>query len=192
MKKIPSLFCRNHDTSGLVRNEVTPGCEWVIAGEGVATRKYDGACCMFRGGRFFKRRSLSPTDLIPPGFEPATDLDPMTHRIQGWVPVSEDAREDCYFREARRALKETPADGTYELCGPMVQGNPEKFKTHVLVRHGIDILDDCPREYHALREYLSGRDIEGLIWVHPDGRMVKLKGCDFGRINGRLQKKSAK
>jgi len=44
MKKIITLFQRNYKTDRLVRNEVTPGAEWVINGEGVATRKYDGTC----------------------------------------------------------------------------------------------------------------------------------------------------
>lgn len=38
MKKIISLFQRNYDGDRLVRNEVTPGAEWVINGEGTATR----------------------------------------------------------------------------------------------------------------------------------------------------------
>ena len=78
MKKIPSLFARNHDTNGLVRDEITPGCEWVTAGEGVATRKYDGACCMFRTGVFYKRRTLRQGERPPAVFEPATDFDPIT------------------------------------------------------------------------------------------------------------------
>lgn len=42
MKKIISLFQRNYNGDHLVRNEVVPGAEWVLAGEGVATRKFDG------------------------------------------------------------------------------------------------------------------------------------------------------
>jgi hypothetical protein len=40
MKKIQSLFCRNEEKDELgsrrVRDEVMPGAEWVINGEGVA------------------------------------------------------------------------------------------------------------------------------------------------------------
>jgi len=39
MKKIPSLFQRNYDGDRLVRDEVVPGAEWVMAGEGTATRQ---------------------------------------------------------------------------------------------------------------------------------------------------------
>jgi hypothetical protein len=191
MKKIPSLFARNHDTNGLVRDEVVPGCEWVLAGEGVATRKYDGACCMIRGGVFYKRYTLQAGNQPPADFEPATEFDPVTGEQQGWVPVSLDGREDQYFREALQAAPQPLPDGTYELCGPMVHGNREKLKSHVLIPHGKEILHDCPRDYHGLREYLRDRDIEGVVWHHSDGRMAKLKGSDFGRRNGRPGKHRA-
>ena len=42
MQKIISLFQRNYDGDRLVRNEVVPGAEWVIAGEGVASRASRG------------------------------------------------------------------------------------------------------------------------------------------------------
>lgn len=32
----------------------------------------------------------------------------------------------------------------------------------------------------GLRSYLANKDIEGIVWHHPDGRMVKIKGKDFG------------
>ena len=46
MKKIPTLFERqyeNHKVVGITDN-VTPGLEWVLEGEGVATVKIDGSC----------------------------------------------------------------------------------------------------------------------------------------------------
>ena len=38
MEKIISLFARNYDGDRLVRDEIVPGAEWVVAGEGRATR----------------------------------------------------------------------------------------------------------------------------------------------------------
>jgi len=32
----------------------------------------------------------------------------------------------------------------------------------------------------GFREWLKGRDIEGLVFHHPDGRMAKIKKRDFG------------
>jgi hypothetical protein len=45
--------------------ESNPGCQWVFDGEGVATRKYDGACCMVRDSKLYKRRELSPKQSAP-------------------------------------------------------------------------------------------------------------------------------
>ena len=53
MRKIISLFQRNYDGDRLVRNEVVPGAEWVVAGEGVATRKWDGTACLVENGFVF-------------------------------------------------------------------------------------------------------------------------------------------
>ena len=175
MKKILSLFQRNHDGDRLVRDEVVPGAEWVIAGEGVATRKYDGTCCMVKDGVLWKRYTLKRGKTPPDGFAPATEVDPVTGKQEGWVKVGDDPGSK-YHREAFDGEE----DGTYELCGPKVQGNPEGFARHLLIPHGRDIKSDAPRNYASLRGYLDGGGIEGIVWHHPDGRMVKIKAKDFG------------
>lgn len=193
MKKIQSLFCRNYDGDRLVRNEVVPGSEWVIAGEGIATKKFDGTCCMIRGGRLFKRYEVKPGCSAPVGFEPANEIDEVTGKQQGWLPVGH-GPEDKWHREAWEFLslrdiegalrpKAVPtyfADATYELIGPKIQGNPEQVGHHQLVKHGEHLLRDAPRTFDAIKEYLAGEDIEGIVWHHPDGRMVKIKAKDFG------------
>ncbi len=184
MKKTISLFQRNYETDRLVRDEIVPGAEWVVAGEGVATRKFDGTCCMIRAGRLFKRFDLKRGRKPPAGFEPAQAPDAVTGDQPGWLPVGE-GPEDRWHREAL-ANSDALADGTYELCGPKVGGghhegaNPEHFDRHVLIRHGVEVLADAPRGFAGLRDYLVARDIEGIVWHHPDGRMVKIKKRDFG------------
>ena len=186
MKKTVSLFQRNYDGDRLVRDELVPGAEWVAAGEGVATRKYDGTCCLWRDGQLWKRHEMKAGKLPPPGFVMAQEPDPVTGDVPGWVPVG-DGPEDARHREGlAHHLGNAPMeDGTYELCGPKVQGNPERKPVHMLVRHSMaDVLDDAPRTWAALREYLRSRDIEGIVWHHEDGRMVKIKGKDFGMRRG--------
>lgn len=176
MKKIVSLFQRNYDGDRLVRNEVVYGAEWVIAGEGIATRKFDGTSCLVRDGKLFKRYDAKAGRIPPEGFEPAQLYpDINTGHWPGWLPVGK-GPDDAHHREAEIPTE----DGTYELCGPKVQKNYEGFDTHVLVKHGSEILHDCPRTFDALREYLSNGAIEGVVWHHSDGRMVKIKGKDFG------------
>ena len=177
MVKIISLFRRNYDGDRLVRNEVVPGAEWVIAGEGVATRKWDGTCCLVRGGKLFKRYDVKKGRTAPDGFEPAQDPDTTTGHWPGWLPVG-GGPEDAYHREA---FKGTEMDGTYELVGPKVKGNPEGFTGHVLIPHGQHLFA-APRTYAELKAWFSGpgRDIEGVVWWHADGRAVKIKAKDFG------------
>lgn len=182
MKKTVSLFARNYEGNRLVRNEIVPGAEWVAAGEGVATRKYDGTCCMWRDGMLWKRYELKAGKTAPTGFMAAQEPDSVTGDVPGWVPVG-DGPDDARHREGlEHHISYAPmADGTYELCGPKVQGNPERKPVHMLIQHAkADVLEDCPRTFDALREYLKTRDIEGVVWHHPDGRMVKIKGKDFG------------
>ncbi len=196
MRKIISLFQRNYETDRLVRDEVVPGAEWVIAGEGVATRKWDGACCMIRDGRLYKRHELKAGRQAPAGFEAAQEPDPKTGSQPGWVVVG-NGPEDKWFRKAMENRKDfymVPrlADGTYEACGEHFGGghhdkNPERCPEDILIPHGADTLSDFPRTFDAIREYflqMPTGSIEGVVWHHPDGRMVKIKARDFGIRRG--------
>ena len=177
MQKIISLYQRNYDGDRLVRDEVVPGAEWVLAGEGTATRKWDGTCVLIENGQMFRRYEVEPGKTPPPGFIPANDVDPVTGKQQGWMLVGDDP-DDRWHREAF-AIGDYE-DGTYELVGPKINGNPDGFYRHILVRHGAEILADVPRTFDAIRDYFDKQDIEGIVWHHPDGRMVKIKAKDFG------------
>lgn len=196
MKKIISLFQRNYDGDGLVRDEIVPGAEWVVAGEGQATRKFDGTCCLVRGGKLFKRYDAKNGKTPPPGWEAAQEPDSITGHHPGWLPVG-DGPADQWHRQAWANQPGLP-DGTYELCGPKVQSDAErKFRLyeqpdpmmHILIPHGYFVYasyqegclsDACPRTFARLRRWFVGKNIEGIVWHHPDGRMVKIKKRDFG------------
>jgi hypothetical protein len=176
MKKMLTLFKRDEKTH-LVINEVAPNCQWVVFGEGVPTRKYDGTACRIDHGAFWKRYDCKAGRTPPPSFTPCEkERDPVTGHWPGWVLVTKD---DKWHLEAFDAGYNY-LDGTYELCGPKVQGNPEGFDEHILLRHGRTILDYNPRTYDELRHELWNRAIEGIVWHHPDGRMCKIKRRDFG------------
>lgn len=185
MQKIISLFQRNYDGDRLVRDEIVPGAEWVAAGEGVATRKLDGTCCMVRDGKLFKRYDAKRGKAPPEAFVPAQDPDPKTGHWPGWLPIG-DGPEDRWHREAweRWQHRGVPiVEGSLELVGPKVQGNPERYDAHDLVAHrdaSLILYPPPPRDYAGIRAYLAACDIEGIVWHHPDGRMVKIKGKDFG------------
>lgn len=183
MNKIPTMFERDwKGDRSRVLDIPNPACEWVFAGEGVATRKIDGSCCMVRDGKLYKRRELREGDKEPAGFERVT-RDDETSKIIGWVPVG-DGPDDQWHRWAFANVHIgdlPPVNGSYELVGPKCQGNPERYLSHVLISHSAtDHFHDVPRDFDGLREWLTGRDIEGIVFHHPDGRMAKIKLKDFG------------
>lgn len=179
MKKIPTMFERdwNGDRSKVV-NQIHKGCEWVALGEGVATRKIDGTCCMICDGALYKRQEIKKGGMVPLDFEEA-DFDEETGKRVGWKPVGE-GPEDQWHREAFFGQ----CDGTYELVGPKVQGNPDGHAKHVLIPHTKEALsfegEQPPRDFDGLRSWLDGRDIEGIVFHHQDGRRAKIKLRDFG------------
>lgn len=182
MKKTPTYFERDWDGDrSRVVNKVNPACQWVADGEGVATRKLDGMCCAFVDRQYVKRRDIKKGKLAPDGFI-EVEADPVTGKRVGWVPVG-DGPEDQFFRDAIDAGP-LPPDGTYELVGPKSQGGVEGYPEHMLIPHTVGALglsvEQPPRDFDGLREWMTGRDIEGVVWHHPDGRMAKLKLRDFG------------
>jgi hypothetical protein len=179
VKKMPTIFERDWDGDrSRVLDRPNPAADWVFAGEGTATRKLDGTCCLVEGGTLWKRHEVRAGKPVPDGFREA-DHDETTGKRVGWLPVGA-GPEDRWHREAFEPVASALADGTYELIGPKVQGNPERRQAHVLERHGGIVLLDVPRDHAGLADYLERHDIEGIVWHHPDGRMAKVKSRDFG------------
>lgn len=178
MKKIPTLYQRDPATNlRTLTREVHPDCQWVLDGEGVATRKYDGQAVRLTTATAWKRREVKPGKPIPDDFEEA-DFDEVTGKRVGWVPIRRDDPGDRYLVEAVDAL-EDPQRGTYEAVGPKIQGNAEGRERHELIRHADAERVDAPRDYDALRNWLVAFEGEGVVWHHPDGRMAKIKRRDF-------------
>jgi hypothetical protein len=181
MKKIPTIFIRDMGMgNGKITQEWHPDALWVRDGEGTASVKVDGSCCLIEGGKLFKRYDAKRGKTPPAGFIPAQEPDPVTGHHPGWLEVGE-GPEDKWHREglARTISMGGVPDGTYELCGPKLQGNPERLEYHELIPHGM-LPVDPPRTYDGLRVFLDGLHREGIVWKHPDGRMAKIKRRDFG------------
>lgn len=182
MKKIPTLFVRDFDNNPkYVINEVTPGCEWVIDGEGVATRKWDGTCVMMSDdGSWYARREVKAGKEAPPRFI-VEEVDETTGKAVGWEPMEQSG----FAKFHHEALLYDPGrlyePGTYELIGPKINGNPEGYAFHFLMEHDTSERIDVPRDFDGLAAWMSHTDVEGIVWHHEDGRMVKLKHRDFPR-----------
>ena len=160
MNKIPTIFKRDPENMRNILNEPHPNCEWVFNGEGIATRKYDGTCCAIIDGIFLKRREIKKGKAIPHEFILAGE-DSITGKKVGWVPVVFSNKEDRWHIEAyNNLLKDNPVipDGTFELLGPKIQGNPEGMKQHILFRHSMaEQYPDVPTDIDGLRDFLSDK-----------------------------------
>lgn len=178
MKKMSTLFRKDPNDLGRVVNSINPENEWALT-EGIATRKYDGAACAIIDGLLYKRYDAKKGKQAPYGAIPCQDADPITGHHPHWILCDSSKPEDRYFFEGFNQLPMIK-DGTYELCGPKVQGNPEKFETHTLVRHGHEGIILADLSFDGIRAYLEVDDVEGIVFHHPDGRMCKIRKSDFG------------
>lgn len=188
MRKIPTVFVRDPENLKTVLPEVTPGCEWVLAGEGTPTRKYDGTCCMFDGTTWWARREVKDGGRWPAEFQEEA-RDAATGKTVGWQPMRFSSFAKFHAEAVANHVMdygEGPAPGTYELCGPKVNGNPERLEDHRVIAHAwaeqIETVYLTP-DFEALRDLVvslkANVGAEGVVWHHPDGRMAKLKARDF-------------
>lgn len=179
MNKIPTVFNRDPDDRKRILPEANPACQWVLDGEGTATRKYDGTCVLLdEDGTWWARREVRPGRARPPGYRPVT-TDEVTGKTMGWEPIQQSAYAR-FHAEALTDGHEQRRPGTYELIGPKINGNPEAAPSHELVPHADAEQLNAPRDFEGLRDWLLAHPrYEGIVWHHPDGRRAKLKHRDF-------------
>lgn len=192
MKKMKTLFKK--DPKDLVRviNELNDGMEWVFEPETKATRKFDGTSCAIINSILYKRYDAKINKKtgkykkpIPNGAIPCQQPDLITGHHPHWIEVDMNNPADKWHLKALDYHTENNeldklVDGTYELIGEKVNGNKEKIKGHMLVKHGDDVLDIPGLTFEAIKEYLEMVDIEGIVFHGKDGQMCKIRQTDFG------------
>lgn len=186
MKKIPTLFKRvfeGHKIIGITP-EIAEGCEKAFL-HGKATIKIDGSCCAIIDGAFYKRYDAKKGKPVPDGaIKCQEEPDPITGHLPCWVRVNSKNPADKWFYEAivnvTNDFEHLLFDGTYEAVGPHFQGNPYNIDFDFLIAHGEDNIDDLPRTFEGVREWLATHNEEGIVfWL--DGKPVcKIKRSDFG------------
>lgn len=187
MKKIPTLFERVYENHKVVDclNKVTPGMEWVLAGEGIATVKYDGSCCAIINGEFYKRYDAKNGKPIPKGAIKCPDEpDPITGHFPCWVKCDRNNPADKWFWEAYDKYFESPRtifdlDGTYKAIGNHFNGNPYEHDFDVLIPHGKSIIE-VKRTFEGIKKYLFMEKIEGIVFWKDGEPRCKIKRSDFG------------
>lgn len=197
MKKIKSLFVREFEDGHIVKviPQVMPGYEWVLNGEGKATRKWDGTCTKLEGGEIYRRYDCKHGKIPPEGFIPADDPDPVTGHWPGWVKIDKynPKGDEKFYVEGYintfGSLDTIPEDGTYELCGPKINSNAEKLDRHMLIKHGEEILK-VERTFEGIKKFLEEHYLEGIVFHRGNGDMCKIKRSDFGlEWNGKTKKR---
>ena len=172
MQKIQTMYERDETKRGHpVKIGVKPECAWVEDGEGTPTHKLDGTNVKIQDGALYRRQKPKDRDYDDAAYVMVDPADPSNR----WI------------MEAFLALGSTVQgreDGIYEAVGPKIQGNPENYEVHRLVRvvPPCDSLNlgEVPRDFNGLRDYFLYHEIEGIVFHHPDGRLAKIKRWDFG------------
>lgn len=200
MKKIKTVFKIDRET-GMATNQVMPGAEWVINGEGTATLKVDGSACRVKDGILYKRfdhklqsrymkqlRALGSEfkvtpdmfNTLPPNAIPCEEKpDPVTYHHPHWVAVDKDKPEDAFHIQAFEAVNGKLEDGTYELIGPKINNNPYKLDECKLIKHGSEVLNIPDRSFEGLKVFMENLDGEGVVFHHPNGEMYKCRKKDM-------------
>lgn len=175
-------------------NEIEPECFWVIEGEGYATEKLDGTCCLIKDGNIYRRYDYKPGRKLPQNAIPCQEkADDITGHFPHWLLCKKDEPNDKYHIEAYLKQKDYLTDGTYELIGKHFNSNPYNLDEDILEKHGQRILENVPRTYEGIKEYLQNNYIEGIVFYRENGEMCKIKRSDFGfewnnNIKNRVEK----
>lgn len=191
MRKIPTVWMRDTERRQFVVPTVAPGNEWVLDGEGIAQRKVDGTCVMFDGLLWWARREYKPKHQVEPRTFVEIEHDPKSGKSFGWVEAEHSSFARFLVEAVTGPLPEGEIEwrpGTYELCGPKINGNHEELERHTLLRHDslptIHLTADM-RTFEVMQEYVrylkQDKGWEGLVFKHADGRMAKIKWKDYPR-----------
>lgn len=196
----------------ILLDQVTPGCEWVFDKATRATYKWDGTACLVRFGMLYKRHDCKrgkdgDYKVAPPGWEPIEKPDTVTGHWPGWLLVDRQKPEDKYHvatwfsldlpptgglcegvwlppdAATQRAVSNILPDGTYELVGPKINGNPHKLAAHAFAKHGerlvLSIPVDADIAFEGLRQVLEKHDGEGIVFHGAEGQMAKIRRADY-------------
>lgn len=187
MNKIPTMFKRDPVDRSRVLMEVHPDCQWVLDGDGIAHRKYEGTCVMLDDNFEWWARREVKEGKTPPENYLYISTDPNSGAQMGYEPIA----QSSFVKAHLEAVKSMPGKkflpGTYELIGPKINANPEGVKVHTLIKHSETETYGAtgrPRTLEAIKKLTIALGLEegweGLVFHHQDGqRMAKIKFRDF-------------
>lgn len=181
-----TIFDRNWQTNRKVNEKIIVDFKF---DEAIATEKLDGMNIRVtvRNGtvvRVEKRRNPSKTqkqnDITEPWYVDADELNSQDK----WIF---DAVKNTDF------TKVIDGEWSAEAIGKNIQGNPLNLTNNQVFIFSLPewrkqiTLPDVPIEFDEIKAYLDTKKslignntlIEGIVWHHPNGNMVKIKRKDF-------------
>lgn len=187
MKKIPTLFVREFNTTGdkvSISHEFTNDkCKEALL-YGTPTIKFDGSCCAVINGKFYKRYDAKRGKPIPIGAIKCQEkADEVTGHLPCWVRVKEDNPSDKWFIRALDNTLEILGEvenGTYEAVGKHFNANPYNLFYDTLIKHGESQILDLDRTFDGIKDYLEKHEIEGIVFWLNNEPVCKIKRSDFG------------
>jgi hypothetical protein len=185
MKKIQSLYKRDYEGTKQVYDEIVEGSEWVFTDDtAYATVKHDGTSCMIKDKKIYKRYDVKKGRKVPEGAIPCEEsANEHTGHWPHWVECDRENNSDKWHFDALDRANNiglSHIDGTYELCGPKVNGNKQKHINHCLISHSSEVIPLKFNSFTDIKDWLCITDIEGIVWHNSNGDMVKIKRKDFG------------
>ncbi len=186
MRKILTIFDRNWETNRKVNSNLIVDFKF---DEAVATEKLDGMNIRLTIRneavvRVEKRRNPSKLQKQKGITEP------------WYLDADESSTQDKWIFDAVKNTdfsKVIDGEWSAEAIGKNIQGNPLGLENNQVFLFSLPswkerlILKDVPTTFEELKTYLMtqksiiGNDafIEGIVWHHPNGDMVKIKRKDF-------------
>ena len=105
---------------------------------------------MIEDGKIYRRYDYKKGRTLPEGAIPCQEEpDPITGHFPHWLLCTENDPNAKYYVEAfERQKQDDLTNGTYELIGKHINGNPYNLDTDILEKHG-------KRIYQQLQQKLS-------------------------------------
>jgi hypothetical protein len=165
MKKIPCLFQREfrpreggRGVEAVLLETVTPGLEWVLAGEGIATRKWDGTACMVRDGALWRRYDAKRDKPAPSGGIPCDEPDEKTGHWPHWVP-SWGRHRGTRLLARRGAARQDPPRGLRDAVGSKAMNEGHGQRRGMGARRAVgEHADGREREEERMKIEIWKRD----------------------------------
>lgn len=180
MKKMRTLFEQNE--SFKVIDKLRDENKFILEDNYSVYRKRDGTSILIKNNIMYKRYDANELKgkKIPENSIPCQEHPAPSGSFPVWVRCKREDPSDKFHFEAFDK-KYSWDNGTYELCGPKINGNKEDLSSHILIFHKSEKLEIGDLSFRGIEEYFKRNLIEGLVIENNEnGLMTKIRRKDYG------------